>query len=215
MNARQKRGPGRLSLCMGKIRVPFHRSSSMQPAHESMKRQLSCPRHRSEIACYQTMQGRPLLPKFPPELLSSPARAPMLRKQNGFWGLLEATLEGKWASWAGPLAVEGPYLCYLRCGHASCALELSKGACCEAYFWMTLRAKVCEWWGCSQCEAFAQTQSRRKRGAQREAQRWKRWEGSWEPADGSWTARTSGKAEPERASFRDPFPVATRIVSGR
>jgi len=116
------------------------------------------------------------------------------------------------------MAVEGSYLWYLRRGYTFSALELSKRACCESSSRLTLRAKVCEWWSCGQCEAFAQTQSQRKSGAQREAQRWKviigagrchRWimDG---PLVGKDRAREAAGKVRVRASFRDPFAAATR-----
>jgi hypothetical protein len=68
-----------------------------------------------------TMQGRPLLPKFPSGSSSAPARARVLEKQNGLLGLLEATLEGKWWNLGGAKADEVPYLCYLRRGYGGAA----------------------------------------------------------------------------------------------
>jgi len=56
---------GASTLCMGEIGVPFHKSSSsMQPAHESTMREMSCLATKIGDSMLSTMQGSPLLPKI-------------------------------------------------------------------------------------------------------------------------------------------------------
>jgi hypothetical protein len=145
-------------LCMRKLELRSTKAAACRRVDDERN---VIPRHRSEIPTYARQSFYQNSPRG-----SRPDRLERVcwKSKMGLGGILEATLEGKWA---GPWQLRVPIsaIC-VECTAGSVSRGQNEHAVRPTFGCsrMTLRAKVCEWWAYSQCQAFAQTQSRWKSG---------------------------------------------------